>query len=107
MQLLAEDAERQERLYEQVSDTLRDRLNWVTSAAEPPGGAGAVAEDLRLVNGFEQDEHHGSLTLRNLAAHARDKGEMLVCVLLECLAMDSDKRAHLLRFVRRRLSARE
>jgi hypothetical protein len=105
MRLLADDEERHHQLCQQIGRTLRDRLNWVTPRAECAGGVRSDAERLEAVRAHVDDEQRGSLCLRDLASRAREEGDTLTCLLLEGMAMDSDKHARLLRSVGRRLIA--
>jgi nucleotide-binding universal stress UspA family protein len=106
MRLLAEDEERHHRLFDQIGTRLYNQLNWVTPATNASGARWSHPGWLALVRGFEQDEQRGSGALRDLARRAQQQGDPLTGVLLDSMAMDSERHAHLLRFVGQRLNTR-
>ncbi len=110
MRLILEDEERHHGLLKRIATTLRDALNWTHSpgALPRPGDGAPATEDLTPVaRALIDEERTGAQALRRLAE--REKGLIedsgLNSLLLEMMAMDSDKHARLLRFVHRRLEA--
>jgi len=110
MRLILEDEERHHGLLKRISSTLRDALNWTYSSnALPRATAGDVAtdEDLpALARALIDEEKTGAHALRRLAQREKGLGGGLDSLLLEMMAMDSEKHARLLTFVQRRLEAR-
>jgi len=110
MRLILEDEERHHGLLKRISSTLRDALNWTYSSnALPRATAGDVAtdEDLpALARALIDEEMTGAQALRRLAQREKGLGGGLDSLLLEMMAMDSEKHARLLTFVQRRLEAR-
>jgi hypothetical protein len=110
MQLILEDEERHHGLLKRISSTLRDALNWTYSPDSlPRAGAPATTsgEDLTSLAGTLIDEEKaGAQALRGLAQREKGFGSGLESLLLEVMAMDSEKHARLLRFVEQRLEAR-
>jgi hypothetical protein len=111
MRLILEDEERHHGLLKRISSTLRDALNWTYSPnALPRASAAATApdEDLTsLARSLIDEEKTGAQALRGLAQREKGLGSGLDSLLLEMMAMDSEKHARLLLFVQRRLEARE
>ncbi len=110
MHLILEDEERHHGLLRRISSTLRDALNWTHSpdalprATTPPE---ATDEDLpALARALIDEEKTGAQALRSLAQREKGLGGGLDSLLLEMMAMDSEKHARLLHFVQRRLEAR-
>ncbi len=66
----------------------------------------ARAEIRAAVARLIEEEKTGAQALRRLAQEERELDGGLGALLLEMMAMDSDKHARLLRFVQRRLEAR-
>jgi hypothetical protein len=110
MRLILDDEERHHSLLKRIATSLRDALNWTYSAnALPPALAPAAAadEDLTaLARALIDEEKTGALALRRLAEREKGLGSGLDSLLLEMMAMDSEKHARLLHFVERRLEAR-
>jgi rubrerythrin len=110
MRLILEDEERHHGLLTRIATTLRDALNWTHSpgALPRPGDGAPTTEDLAPVaRALIDEERTGAQALRHLAE--REKGLLdsgLDSLLLEMMAMDSEKHARLLQFVHRRLEAR-
>jgi rubrerythrin len=104
MRLLVEDEERHHRLFQQIGRALEDRLNWApvqSDCTTTPPDVGWLGR----VRAFEADERRGADALRTLAHRAQQAREPLLSHLLQAVAMDSDKHAHLLRFVAQRLAS--
>jgi hypothetical protein len=110
MGLILDDEERHHGLLRRMEAGLRDALNWTHSAsalpsALPPGAPlarnlGAVAKELIA------EERTGAHKMRELARNEKGIDAGLDSVLLEMMAMDSEKHARLLEFVRDRLAER-
>ena len=98
LHVLVDDEQRHHRLFEQIGRSLQDQLNWST----PPAMAGSGEADIGAVQDFEQEERRESQKLRELAHRAHQQRDPLVSLLLETMAMDGEKHAHVLRFIRRR-----
>jgi hypothetical protein len=108
MELLVDEEERHHALFERIATSLRDQFNWATESstlplATAPAGR-ADPETAQLVRDLEEEERRGAQALRELARPAGPGEPGLVCLLLEAMAMDSDKHARLLAFVSRRLT---
>jgi hypothetical protein len=110
MGLILEDEERHHALLRRMEASLHDALNWTHSAsalpASPPPGT-AQAHDLAAVaRELVAEEHTGAHRMRELARNEKGIDAGLDSLLLEMMAMDSDKHARLLEFVRDRLARR-
>jgi hypothetical protein len=109
MRLILEDEERHHGLLKRISSTLRDALNWTYSPDALPRmttPAAATDEDLpALARALIDEEKTGAQALRGLAQREKWLGGGLDSLLLEMMAMDSEKHARLLQFVQRRLEA--
>lgn len=111
MQLVVEDEERHHRLMEQVATRLNDDLRWTsTPGALPAATRGAVvttsislAEARRLAD----DERQGVTHLRRLAREIAALHDGLPALLLEMMALDSEKHERVLHYVEHRLAANE
>jgi rubrerythrin len=105
MDLLIQDEARHHALPRQIAENLRAELTWSPESPpsltdEAPDADGPTAVEVR---GLEAEERRGAEELRDLAQRQRRGDAELVCLLLEAMAMDSDKHARLLSFVARRL----
>jgi rubrerythrin len=98
LRALVDDEERHHRLFEQIGRSLQDQLNWTTR----PSIAGSGQADVEAMQDFEQEERRESQKLRELAHRAHQQRDPLVSLLLETMAMDGEKHAHVLRFIKRR-----
>jgi hypothetical protein len=110
MRLILEDEERHHGLLQRISSTLRDALNWTYSPDALPrttAPATTTDEDLTsLARALIDEEKTGAQALRGLAQREKGLGGGLDSLLLEMMAMDSEKHARLLLFVQRRLEVR-
>lgn len=110
MRLILEDEERHHGLLRRIEATLRDALDWTHSpAALPPTTAplGSVPTDLASVAAdLIGEEQTGARKMRDLASQEKDLGDGFYSLLLEMMAMDSEKHAQLLEFVHDRLARR-
>jgi hypothetical protein len=110
MRLILDDEERHHSLLKRIASTLRDALNWTHSANALPHATvqpQASLEDLSaLAHALIDEEKTGAQALRRLAEREKGLGSGLDGLLLQMMAMDSEKHAHLLQFVQRRLATR-
>ena len=110
MRLILDDEVRHHGLLQRMATTLRDALEWTSSPAalpqaQPPTGP-VPAEFVPVARALVEEEQTGARALRRLAEQEKDINSGLDSLLLEMMAMDSDKHARLLQFVQRRLEAR-
>jgi hypothetical protein len=110
MRLILDDEERHHGLLKSIEASLRDTLSWShspTSLPTSPTPAQPVGAELAAVaRDLVAEEHAGARKMRELAEHEKDISGGLHSVLLETMAMDSEKHARLLHFVQDRLQAR-
>lgn len=110
MRLILEDEERHHALFRRMQATLSDALNWTHSRSALPGGSvpeQPLGDDLvAITRGLVNEEHSGARILRHLAHTEEGIDSGLESVLLEMMAMDSEKHARLLQFVQHRLEQR-
>jgi hypothetical protein len=107
LRLILEDEARHHGLLRRIATTLRDALYWTHSAdalpasitPQEPVPAGLVSVGRALI----KDEQAGAHALRDLAAREHGIDQGLDSLLLEMMALDSDKHARLLEYVQRRL----
>ncbi len=110
MRLILDDEVRHHGLLHRMATTLRDALEWTSSPAALPK-AGAPTEPVpaafvQLAHALVEEERTGARALRRLAEQEKDINGGLDSLLLEMMAMDSEKHARLLQFVQRRLESR-
>lgn len=107
MRLVLKDEERHHRLMARIAVTLEDSLRWRHSAnALPtsPGPTGApTGQTIAAVREFIAQEHEGARQMRELARQSGPLNDGLNALLLETMAMDSEKHERVLRFVLRLL----
>jgi rubrerythrin len=110
MGLILDDEERHHGLLRRIESSLRDALNWTRSPSSLPDTTTpqepVTSELAQVVRVLIDEEHTGARHLRELAKHEKGIGSGLHSLLLEMMAMDSDKHARLLQFVHDRLAAR-
>ena len=111
MRLILDDEVRHHALLKRIATTLRDALCWTQSPeALPrtgtPTGEATSQELAVLAQTLIEEERTGAEFLRRIAARQKRLDSGLDSLLLEMMAMDSDKHARLLRFVERRLEGR-
>src|ERR1700694_3402487 len=110
MRLILDDEERHHGLLLRIEATLRDALNWTHSPSalpEPALPQQPVARDLvAITRGLVEEERTGARMMRDLAQRERSIDAGLDSLLLEMMAMDSEKHARLLQFVQQRLEQR-
>jgi hypothetical protein len=110
MQLILEDEERHHGLLKRIEATLRDALEWTNSPAALPSAAPpqqAVAAELEeTAKALVKEERTGAHYLREFAHQQKDVNSGIPSLLIEMMAMDSEKHARLLQFVQDRLARR-
>ena len=111
MRLILEDEERHHGLLRRIEASLRDALNWTHSPNALPADAPTTPEvapaDLaQLAHELIAEEHTGARYIRELAHKEKGIDGGLHSLLLEMMALDSEKHARLLDFVARRLAKR-
>jgi hypothetical protein len=110
MRLILDDEVRHHGLLQRMEATLRDALEWTHSPSalptstlpEQPLTCDLVTQTRALID----EERTGAKMLRELAHKEKAIDAGLHSVLLEMMAIDSDKHARLLEFVQNRLEAR-
>ncbi|MBI4492949.1 MAG: hypothetical protein HY690_09170 [Chloroflexi bacterium] len=107
LQLVLEDEARDQRLLERMAAGLRGALEWATSPrtlpAPPAPGEPAAAEWLAATRARLEAQQVGARRLRQLARQQRQLDDGLFALLLEAMALESQKHARMLRFLVRRL----
>ena len=105
--LIVADEAQHHRLLERMATTLRDDLNWTHSPDALPAATGEHDEKLlELTRALADQERHSGRELRALARQQRHAFDGLFELLLEVMAMDSDKHERILRFLARRMESR-
>lgn len=110
MRLILDDEERHHGLLRRIESSLRDALNWTHSPdalppATPPQQP--IARELtQTARALIEEEHTGARFLRDLARREKDLDAGLHGLLIEMMALDSEKHARLLQFVHDRLAER-
>ena len=107
MRLVLQDEERHHALLQRISTSLRDALDWTHSPEALPTGQPYTGERAAALASVTRElideERQGAKALRTLAHQERKIADGLHSLLLEMMALDSDKHAHLLQFVEHRL----
>jgi hypothetical protein len=106
MRMVLEDEERHHGLLRRIEATLSDALNWTHSPDALPTGTPAAADAKRLAvlaRELVDEEHTGAKFLHKLAGEQKLIDGGLPSLLIETMAMDSEKHARLLQFVQHRL----
>jgi rubrerythrin len=110
MRLILEDEERHHGLLRRMESSLRDALYWTRSPESLPRNRTpqepVAAELSELTRALIAEEHSGADHMRELARREESIDYGLDSMLLETMAMDSEKHARLLQFVYNRLAAR-
>jgi len=110
MQLILDDEERHHGLLKRIETTLRDALEWTHSPAALPESASprlpAQPDLVETASALIKEERTGAHYLRELAQRDNHASAGLQSLLIEMMAMDSDKHARLLQFVHDRLASR-
>jgi rubrerythrin len=110
MRLILEDEERHHGLLKRMEASLSDALNWTNSPSALPETAipqrAADNELATAARALIEEEQTGARYLRKLANEEKKIDAGLHSLLLEMMAMDSEKHARLLKFVHDRLAKR-
>jgi rubrerythrin len=110
MQLILDDEVRHHGLLKRIEASLRDALDWTHSPAALPAPVSpqqpVASELVESANALIKEERTGARYLRDLAHRQKDVNSGLQSVLIEMMAMDSEKHARLLQFVHDRLARR-
>jgi rubrerythrin len=110
MGLILDDEERHHGLLRRIESSLRDALYWTHSPNSLPDAAApqqpVTSELAEIVRALISEERSGARHMRELSRNEKGIGSGLHTVLLEMMAMDSEKHARLLQFVHERLLAR-
>jgi hypothetical protein len=111
MRLILEDEERHHGLLKRIEASLRDALNWTHSPNAlpddvPDQASVSPSELAQMTRELINEEHTGARYIRDLAHKEKGIDGGLHSLLLEMMAMDSEKHARMLQFVQERLRAR-
>jgi rubrerythrin len=110
MRLILDDEVRHHGLLKSIEASLQDALNWSHSPSALPTSPVLQqplhADLAAIARGLVAEEHAGARTMRELAELEKDTFGGLHSLLLEMMAMDSEKHARLLHFVQEHLQAR-
>jgi hypothetical protein len=110
MQIILDDEERHHGLLKRIEATLREAVEWTHSPAALPVSVPprlpAPVDLAETASALIREEHTGAHHLRELAHRNEEGSPSLQSVLIEMMAMDSDKHARLLQFVHDRLASR-
>jgi hypothetical protein len=110
MDLILDDEQRHHGLLKRIEATLRDALDWTHSPAALPLSVPPrlpVPLDLvKTASALIKEERTGAHHLHELAHRDKGAGPGLQSLLIEMMALDSDKHARLLQFVHDRLASR-
>jgi rubrerythrin len=109
LRLVVEDENRHHRVLERMVGSLRSSLTWTpdldglpnTSPTSKP----APAESIAAARAFVDLEHEESRELRRLAHEEQRLGGGLYALLLEMMALDSEKHERIMRFIAGRLAS--
>jgi len=108
MRLVLEDEERHHGLLHRIEATLDDALNWTHSPNALPTGSPEASQApalVELAKVLVAEERTGARILKDLAERQRQIDGGLHSLLIDMMAMDSEKHAMLLQFVQRRLES--
>lgn len=110
MRLILDDEQRHHSLLKRIESTLRDALDWSHSPSSLPTSSVPQQPLPRRLESIArelvEEERTGARKMRELASKERGIDAGLHSLLLEMMALDSEKHAHLLQYVQRRLEAR-
>jgi hypothetical protein len=117
MQLVVEDEDRHHGLLQRMSSRLHDALDWTHSADALPTDKAPAVKDrtaavtrtatLAAIREFARHEREGARQLREIAKKQRDLYGGLFSLILQIMAMDSEKHETILRFIDHRLTEQE
>ncbi|MBI4491867.1 MAG: universal stress protein, partial [Chloroflexi bacterium] len=107
LRLVIDDEERHHRLLARMAGSLCSDLRWARAAEALPTGPARrgemAAEAVAALEAFIQEEQEGARHLRHLACQEAHFHDGLFALLLEVMAMDSEKHERVLHFVLERL----
>ena len=110
MDLVHEDELRHHGLLERMAARLRDDLRWTHSPDALPSGifspTAGPKETPEIVSQLAREEREGVDHLRKLAREVSTLHNGLLALLLEMMALDSEKHEKVMRYIARRLEAR-
>ena len=111
MRLILDDEMRHHGLLTRIATTLQDALDWTRSPTALPtqGPTVAMGNEQQLVllaKRLIEEEKSGARALRHLAEREKSIDAGLDTLLLEMMALDSEKHARMLAFVEHRVEAR-
>ena len=110
MRLVLEDETRHHHLLSRMAASVRDALNWTHSPAALPiaplAPEPAAAELLAATRARIREEQEGIRHFRELARQQAHTADGLFSLLLETMAMDSQKHERILTFILRHLEAK-
>jgi hypothetical protein len=103
--MILEDEHRHHRVYTELVDTLRNRVEWDARPGVP--GVSDAANPVKLLVATEQlleQEEHDARELKRLSRKLRDlRGASIWPVLVEVMERDTEKHQGILRFVKQQL----
>jgi rubrerythrin len=106
MQLVVDDETRHHGLLDRMAARLKTTLEWITVPGALPTGLESIGapspELVAALEAYVRQEEEGAGQLRRIAAEEADMYGGLFALLLETMAMDSEKHAHILRYLLRR-----
>jgi hypothetical protein len=109
MGLIVEDEQRHHSLLQRMIRRLEEEVEFTPSfnalPVSAPDGAALAAEAVASLRSLIRNEHEGARYVRHLARQESDLYHGLYSVLLETIARDSEKHAHVLRYLLRRLES--
>jgi hypothetical protein len=110
VQLVLDDEARHHDLLARMAISLQDALSWTHSSDALPvvwaGDAPADPAFIATTQARIREEQEGARILHGLARKQVHVADGLFSLLLECMAMDSQKHERILRFIQKRLEHR-
>jgi hypothetical protein len=108
MGLVAEDEDRHHRLIERIEQRLRDDIHWTRTPDALPSGADhshvdATSFSVEQVKALADAERSGVEHLRKLGREVTSLHDGLLALLLEMMALDSEKHERVLRYLAKRI----
>ena len=111
MQMTLDEKRRHQSMLRRITITLRDALNWTRSADALPShrstSAPVVADLISTTCAALEEERASARSLRRLAVQLRGINAGLMSVLMDAMAVTSEKHARLLQFVITRLRSQQ